>query len=91
MKRSMQHCFCTTMRSASGFNPSRATLADAMPGRTFVLNGRRRVYHLDRDMRGRLALRRFLAETRLAELALSYTIRPASYLLGRAGHMTTKS
>ncbi len=51
-----------------------ATLLGAVPDRVFVLNGRRRVYRLDRTMRRRLASRRFLAETRIVELGLGIVI-----------------
>ncbi|MGI9498848.1 MAG: hypothetical protein ACR2P3_02325 [Geminicoccaceae bacterium] len=59
------------------------TLLEAAPGRTFVMNGRRRVYRLDRKMEQRLAWRRFLAETRIAELGLSLVIGIAARFSGR--------
>ncbi len=61
------------------------------PERTFVINGRRRVYRLDRAMRRRLALRRFLAETRLVELAAGFAIRPLSYFLDRPNKIAGNS
>jgi hypothetical protein len=41
---------------------------------TFVINGRRRVYRLDQSAQQEHKLRRFLAQTRLAELLISYRI-----------------
>lgn len=40
----------------------------------FVINGRRRVYRLDQSAQTEHKLRRFLAQTRLAELLMSYRI-----------------
>lgn len=40
----------------------------------FVINGRQRVYRLDRSAQEGHKLRRFLAQTRLAELLMSYRI-----------------
>lgn len=52
-------------------------LAGAVAG-LIVLNGRRRIFPLDARWRRALAWRRFLAETRLAELAASVAIWPVA-------------
>ncbi len=55
-------------------------LLKLVPHATFVMNGRRRVYRLDRTMRKRLAPRRWLAETRLVELGLGHVIGLAAHI-----------
>ena len=47
---------------------------DALNGRqcVFVINGRRRMFRIDRAMRARLGFRRFLARTRVVERGLAW-------------------
>lgn len=58
-----------------GLQSVESRLVANLPDATFVINGRRRVYRLTSDMRRRLAWRRFLAETRIAESVMSIAIR----------------
>jgi hypothetical protein len=51
------------------------------PHQTFVLNGRRRLYRLDRSIARTLNRRRFLAETRVVEAFLSYALWPIALVL----------
>ena len=54
-----------------GQEPVERLLDGLFPGRVHALTGRRRLCRLDARQRRRLCLRRFLAETRLIEVALA--------------------
>ena len=60
-------------------------LAARFPDATFVINGRRRIYHLTPKMRGKLALRRFLADTRILESSAGLLVPPYASSLARRG------
>ena len=74
-----------------GLRAVERTVLAHCPDRTFVINGRRRVYRLDRDMQGRLAVRRLRAETRMVELAASFLLRPWSCFPDRSGKAAGQS
>jgi len=58
------------------------TLARRWPSKhVFALNGRRRLFRLDREMRRRLAVRRFLEASRLPELAVFLVFAAATPFL----------
>lgn len=54
------------------------TLLEKYPAQSFVLNGRRRFYRLDRSIERSLTWRRFLAETRIVEAVLALALWPAA-------------
>lgn len=64
-----------------GLGQLERTLVDQYPAQSFVLNGRRRFYRLDRSAEQSLTWRRFLAETRIVEAALSLAVWPAALAL----------
>jgi hypothetical protein len=64
-----------------GLGQLERSLLDRYPTRTFVLNGRRRFYRLDRSIEQSLNRRRFLAETRVVEALLSLALWPAALAL----------
>lgn len=64
-----------------GLGSLERSLVAAFPGSTFVLNGRRRLYQLDRRMQRRLGCSRVLAETRVAESALALLVPMVGWVL----------
>ncbi len=73
-----------------GLGAFERALAAAFPDKVFVLNGRRRLYHLDAPMRRRLARRRVLAETRVVEAVLARLVPIAGWLLAVRDRLTAR-